>query len=897
MELRPGATFGSYRIERLLGRGGMGEVWLATQSGLGRHVALKVLPGELAESPRFRDRFIAESRLAASLDHPHIVPIFEAGTADDRLFLAMRFVDGEDLGGIIQRQGRLEPQRAVHLLRGIGQALDAAHDRGLVHRDVKPGNILVARSSGAEHAYLADFGLVKQLGSDASFTRTGQFAGSVESVAPEQIEGRAIDGRADVYSLACVLFTTLTGRLPFPRETDVATLWAHIQAPPPRPSTEDPALASFDDVIGMGMAKDPADRYATAGELMLAADAAVAQTPATTGPGVGASPTSRKSRRIRPSRRAGPILAFAAAGATLALVLALGLGSRGEGGATSSSARASAGGSGGPVGSGPATASSFGRIAFARRSALFADGEWPCLAGGLASTNIWIARDDGTAQAALTADPMGINEAPALSPDGTLVAYLGATDQRGRSTVLIVEAAGGTPRPMIVEPTLAPAAPLRWSPNGKKIAFLAGRTDAGSFLSSIVVVDVATGIGGEVWRPSAPAARVAPTRSPADVALADTSAPPGESEAPLGDDVVAIDWLTDDRFAAVVRHGRVSADEFGETSFSVRAVGRDGQEDGVLLERLDITDRIGGVDVSPDGTTLLVAATAAAGAGGVDIHAVRLDGSSVTQLTNDPGVDAEPVWSPDGRSIAFVSQRGGGADVFVMDAAGANVRQLTTGVDGRVNCSPSWAAGTAPIAAASPSPRGDRDDPRRLEIGRLPPGTYRAAPFDPDFEFTLPNEGWELWNIVPDALSLVRTDEHDVRIQANRVQVVFDGGCIDSPTKTIGPGVIDFVDWLKGHEALAVRGVYPIGTGGVTGLRVDTTLTKVPGGRCPIINDEWAMYPMSVDQFAIAKGEAATFYVLDVHGSRIVVVATAPRATFGDVAPLLDSVLQSILIP
>jgi predicted ATPase/serine/threonine protein kinase len=272
MALTPGEHIGGYRVERLLARGGMGEVYLASDEALGRRVALKLLPAELADNPAFRRRFLVESRLAASLDHPHIVPIYEAGETDGRLFIAMRYVEGDDLGTLIGRDGPLSPERALGLLRGVADALDAAHDRGLVHRDVKPGNILVAPTArGGEHAYLADFGLVKQLGSGADFTQSGQLLGSLDYIAPEQIEGRPIDGRADVYSLACVLYEALTGHPPFPGERDVATLWAHLQAARPRPSDIRPDLAPLDPVIARGMAVDPAERYPSAGELVGAA--------------------------------------------------------------------------------------------------------------------------------------------------------------------------------------------------------------------------------------------------------------------------------------------------------------------------------------------------------------------------------------------------------------------------------------------------------------------------------------------------------------------------------------------------------------------------------------------------------------------------------------------------
>ena len=339
MSLAAGTTLATYTIERLLGRGGMGEVYLATQAGLGRKVALKLLTPELAADPRFRERFITESRLAASLDHPHIVPIYEAGEADGQLFLAMRYVEGNDLGAVIANDGRLQPDRALGLLVGIAAALDAAHDRGLVHRDVKPGNILVARTTrGEEHAYLGDFGLTKQQGSDVGFTRTGQVVGSVNYVAPEQIEGRPIDHRADVYSLACVLYTALAGRPPYPRETEVATLWAHVQAEPPRLSDIDPTLAPYDRVIAQGMAKDPANRYQAAGELMRDAAEALGGRGAASFKAGTDEVMPRPTSGLPPIRRIGRSRLLAAAGASgivaltaaVAIGLMVGTGPRGE---------------------------------------------------------------------------------------------------------------------------------------------------------------------------------------------------------------------------------------------------------------------------------------------------------------------------------------------------------------------------------------------------------------------------------------------------------------------------------------------------------------------------------------------------------------------------------------
>jgi serine/threonine protein kinase len=267
--LREGSDFAAYRLERLLGRGGMGAVWLATDPRLGRKVAIKVLPDDLASDERFRARFLAESRLAASLDHPNIVPVFEAGEVDGQLYIAMRYVEGGTLASLIEA-GPLEPARALALLRGVADALDTAHAAGLVHRDVKPGNILVARTPSGEHAYLADFGLVKRLG-DASMTGSGRIVGSVGYVAPEQVESGTVDRRADIYSLGCVLFAALAGRQPFERETDMAILYAHVSGPVPKLSDGRADLAALDPVLERAMAKDPADRFGSAGAVIAAA--------------------------------------------------------------------------------------------------------------------------------------------------------------------------------------------------------------------------------------------------------------------------------------------------------------------------------------------------------------------------------------------------------------------------------------------------------------------------------------------------------------------------------------------------------------------------------------------------------------------------------------------------
>jgi serine/threonine-protein kinase len=275
-----GSTLAGYRIESLIGRGGMGAVYLAEQVTLGRHVALKVLSPDLGASADFRHRFERESRVAASLDHPHVVPIFESGQADGLLFIAMRFVEGTDLATLIAAEGALELGRAAAFVGQVGSALDAAHAKGLVHRDVKPGNVLIARGADGEedYAYLSDFGLTRLTHSDSALTRTGQFMGTVAYAAPEQFEGKTADAASDLYSLGCVAFECLTGQRPFPREQEAAVMFAHLQEPPPMVTANRPgAPGALDPILAKAMAKAPADRYGSGRELATAVRSVVAE--------------------------------------------------------------------------------------------------------------------------------------------------------------------------------------------------------------------------------------------------------------------------------------------------------------------------------------------------------------------------------------------------------------------------------------------------------------------------------------------------------------------------------------------------------------------------------------------------------------------------------------------
>jgi YVTN family beta-propeller protein len=263
---RIGSELFGYRLEALLGRGGMGVVYKAYDPRLKRYVALKLIAPELSEDAPFRERFLTETELAASLEHPNVIPIHDAGEVDGQLYLAMRYVEGGELKMLLEREGPLKPARAVAICGQIAAALDAAHARGLVHRDVKPSNVLLDEN---EHVYLADFGLSRRLADPGGHGEGGFSVGTPAYAAPEQIEGGEVDGRADVYSLGCLLYECLTGQAPFRCESELAVLWAHVQEPPPAASEHNPDLPTeTDPVLAEALAKEPEARYASCGELV-----------------------------------------------------------------------------------------------------------------------------------------------------------------------------------------------------------------------------------------------------------------------------------------------------------------------------------------------------------------------------------------------------------------------------------------------------------------------------------------------------------------------------------------------------------------------------------------------------------------------------------------------------
>jgi YVTN family beta-propeller protein len=270
-----GEEFAGYRLVSVLGRGGMSIVFRAENPRLGNVIALKVLDPSLAGNDIFRTRFLEESRIAASMNHPNVIPIHDMGSSGGLLYIAMRCVTGTDLRQMLKKRGRLPAEMAVFLLEQAARALDAAHRRGLVHRDVKPGNLLVERGnegSDPEHVYLADFGITKHMGGRTGLTSSGQFLGTIDYVAPEQIRGISVLGLADQYSLGCVLYECLTGRVPFEKDLDAAIIWAHVEESPTMPTVLRPDLPpELDEVFARVLAKNPGDRFESCKDFMTAA--------------------------------------------------------------------------------------------------------------------------------------------------------------------------------------------------------------------------------------------------------------------------------------------------------------------------------------------------------------------------------------------------------------------------------------------------------------------------------------------------------------------------------------------------------------------------------------------------------------------------------------------------
>ena len=350
--LADGDHIGRYRIDAVAGRGGMGLVYRAWDDRLRRVVAIKVIAPQMAADPNFRERFAREPLLAAQIEHPNVIPVYEVGEYEGSVFIVMRYVDGVDLGELLRRSGRLDPRAAAAIVNQIAGALDAAHGHDLVHRDVKPSNVLVTGEPGSEHVYLTDFGITKPMAQASGLTATGALVGTIDYAAPEQLLGGPVDARVDVYALGCVLYQLLTGTVPFPRKTDPAKIMAHVSDPLPPASTIAPALPpALDRVLAKAMAKTPQERYASAGDLGRAAVAGAEEQPyaeppsvavgragAADSPAADRAPAATGARSERPSTRrmrwglVGAAVLVAVAAVALALALS------GGGGGTTTTA-------------------------------------------------------------------------------------------------------------------------------------------------------------------------------------------------------------------------------------------------------------------------------------------------------------------------------------------------------------------------------------------------------------------------------------------------------------------------------------------------------------------------------------------------------------------------------
>ena len=322
---RIGTEFAGYRIEGLLGRGGMGVVYRAEHPRLGASIALKVMAPELSTDEAFRERFVREARMAAQIRHPNIVPIYDAGEWGGDLYMAMRYVEGDDLRALLRKRKALPVPETVQIGLQIAGALDAAHRKGLVHRDIKPGNILLEPGPDPDSpptAYLADLGLTKQIDSPQAVTGSGELLGTIDYMAPEQINGLPVDGRADVYSLACVLFECLTGAAPYARENKAAVLWAHLKDGVPQATSVNPTLPKeIDPVFARGMAKEPSDRFQTARDLVVSLENPVEAATQFT-----AANTQERARRDGPPAPTGSGAASGRFGTKRVLALAAALG-------------------------------------------------------------------------------------------------------------------------------------------------------------------------------------------------------------------------------------------------------------------------------------------------------------------------------------------------------------------------------------------------------------------------------------------------------------------------------------------------------------------------------------------------------------------------------------------
>ena len=642
MDLHPGTRIGPYEVAGVLGRGGMGVVYEARRIEDGLDVALKLMSPALVADEESRERFLRESRVVESLDHPHILPTYESGSAGDLLYIAMKRIQGTDLAHLI-RDHAMPTDRAVRFLAQAAAGLDAAHEAGLVHRDVKPQNMLVSSedSPDREHLWLSDFGLTKESASDASLTSTGRLMGTVHYVSPEVLQGDAVDGRADVYSLGCVLYECLTGRVVFERNNDLAEMWAHVQEAPVPPSRLRPDLpAAIDDVIATALEKAPANRFLACSEFM---DAVTASFDSISGAHLVPRQATRQIEATRKrrdqeipdlwsARRAAPVRpevswrkvgALAVTGALITSVAlwaprtrspqvaaTSGSQSSGETSDSGGSSRSPGGSKRWVAGSGKKAASVDARGGTGTDTTVAAAG---MLTGGTEEM-----LELPPARGAPTFDP---SPRAFLDPDQMIV-FTRDANSRVQPYLLRPD---GTQEALIND---GPASDAQVSPDGTRVAWVSMKSGT----PDIWVMDINGGSPVNLTR--SPFHEADPTWSPDGKRIAYAGNREGDMEI-----------------------------------YAMNA-------DGSLPLRLTFHLGHDGFPAwSPDGAKIAYHSDLGSN---WDIMTVRPDGTGTTNVSrNSTTPEIHPSWSPDGKRIAFTSVRGGASEIFVMDGDGDNERQLT----------------------------------------------------------------------------------------------------------------------------------------------------------------------------------------------------------------------------
>lgn len=628
----------------------MGVVFRATDLRLERSVALKFLSPDVAADEAFRERFVRESRLAAAIEHPAIVPIYEAGESQGILYIAMRYVPGSDLGRILRREAPLDAEHTLALIRPVADALDAAHRRGLVHRDVKPGNLLVERNE-EERAYLADFGLTRRLGEVTAAGRSAPL-GTLDYVAPEQIEQRPLDGRADQYALACLLFHCLTGAPPFEADSDAAVLYAHLHADRPRPSQRRPALpTTIDAALLRALSPDPEDRFPDCRSLMegLAGPVPELAAPAAVPTSQEPSPSGNGASSVRSLRRRRLIVAGGVAGLGVAAVLGVQL----------------AGGSPPPGGAGPGQSAGSSGDASAEAVGTLLDigpGEVVVFASAARGSYDLYALESGRTTPRRLTRSSRDERSPAIAPDGRTIAYV--VGREPERDIWLMDADGSDQRPLITHPSddTDPA----WSADGTSLAYASRRSDPQ--LDIFEIRDRGTGLSERNARnlTARPALEHHPEWAPAGRRLA-----------------IASNYHGGNRNIVVI----------------------DAADPGVLLRRTSTSAFDFHPSWSPDGGSFAFyrrpfCPTCPNTRGPADVWVVDVRGERPRRLTSTPGRDEiDPDWAPDGRAIAYAAGPTGAMEMFLMSPDGRLRRQLTRGLADAIE--PAW--GITPTESPTPT--------------------------------------------------------------------------------------------------------------------------------------------------------------------------------------------------